>query len=255
MKLLTMLSKHLPVVVVITKARADHGFAGKVAELLPRASNVIRVRAIKELQDDGHLLAPMNLIELVEWTMDVIPEGQKNALAAAQKVALRLKKDRAHLIVASAATAAAGIGAMPIPFSDAYFLVPVQVSMLASITAAFGLPVNKAFLATLVSATMSGVGGTFAGRSLVANLLLLIPGAGVLLHGVISGTTAALFTLAFGEAHITAISFLLKENPEKNPSAEQIGLKLVEEMGRRSPFKKLSLGNNARSSARPRLVG
>src|SRR5208282_5219902 len=53
--------------------------------LLPKASNVIRVRAITELQDDGHLLAPMNLTDLVEWTMHVIPEGQKNAYAAAQK--------------------------------------------------------------------------------------------------------------------------------------------------------------------------
>ena len=114
-KLLNLLAKHIPVVVVITKSRADNGFRSEVQRLLPRASNVIRVRAIPELQDDGHVLGPMNLTDLVEWTMQVIPDGQKNAFAAAQRVTLRLKRERAHLIVASATTAAAGIGAFPIP--------------------------------------------------------------------------------------------------------------------------------------------
>ena len=120
----------------------------------------------------------MGLPELIEWTMQMIPEGQKNALVAAQKAALHLKKERAHLIVARAATAAAGIGAFPIPFADAYLIVPIQISMLANITATFGLPVNKAFLTTLVGSTMTGVAGTLDGRSVVASLMLLVPGAG-----------------------------------------------------------------------------
>jgi hypothetical protein len=119
-KLLNLLAKHIPVVAVITKSRADNGFRSEVQRLLPRASNVIRVRAIPELQDDGHVLGPVNLPDLVEWTMQVIPDGQKNAFAAAQRVTLRLKKERAYLIVASATSAAAGIGAFPIPFADAY---------------------------------------------------------------------------------------------------------------------------------------
>jgi hypothetical protein len=119
-KLLNLLAKHIPVVAVITKARADNGFRSEVQRLLPKASNVIRVRAIPELQDDGHVLGPMNLTDLVEWTMQVIPDGQKNAFAAAQRVTLRLKKERAQLIVASATIAAARTGAFPIPFADAY---------------------------------------------------------------------------------------------------------------------------------------
>jgi hypothetical protein len=112
--LLNLLAKYIPVVVVITKARADCGFRAEVQRLLPKASNVIRVRAIPELQDDGHVLAPMNLSDLVEWTVQVVPEGQKNAFAAAQRVALRLKRERAHLIVVRAAAAAAGVGASPL---------------------------------------------------------------------------------------------------------------------------------------------
>jgi uncharacterized protein (DUF697 family) len=235
-KLLDLLAKHLPVVVVITKSRADNGFRSEVQRLLPKASNVIRVRSIPELQDDGHLLAPMNLGDLVEWTMQVIPEGQKNAFAAAQRVTLRLKRERAHLIVASATTAAAGIGAFPIPFADAYLLVPIQISMLASITATFGLRVDTAFFATLVSSTLAGAGGTLLGRSVLGAFLLLIPGAGPFLNGLVSGITAGLFTTAFGEAHIAAISKLIRDNPNRHPTAEQIAIRLREEMARRNPF-------------------
>jgi uncharacterized protein (DUF697 family) len=234
--LLNLLAKHLPVVVVITKSRADNGFRSEVQRLLPKASNVIRVRSILELQDDGHLLAPMNLPDLVEWTMQVIPEGQKNAFAAAQLVTLRLKRERAHLIVASATTAAAGIGAFPIPFADAYLLVPIQISMLASITATFGLRVDTAFFATLVSSTLAGAGGTLLGRSVLGAFLLLIPGAGPFLNGLVSGITAGLFTTAFGEAHIAAISKLIRDNPNRHPTAEQIAIRLREEMAKRNPF-------------------
>ena len=207
--------------------------------------------SIPELQDDGHLLTPMNLADLVEWTMQVIPEGQKNAFAAAQRVTLRLKRERAHLIVASATTAAAGIGAFPIPFADAYLLVPIQISMLASITATFGLRVDTAFFATLVSSTLAGAGGTLLGRSVLGAFLLLIPGAGPFLNGLISGITAGLFTTAFGEAHIAAISKLIRDNPNRHPTAEQIAIRLREEMARRNPFNKEKSNSKFELSALP----
>src|ERR1700722_19571877 len=141
-------------------------------------------------------------------------------------------------MVASATTAAAGIGAFPLPFADAYLLVPIQISMLASITATFGLRVDTAFFATLVSSTLAGAGGTLMGRSVLGAFLLLIPGAGPILNGLISGITAGLFTTAFGEAHIAAISHLIQDYPNQNPSAEQVANGLREEMARRNPFNK-----------------
>ena len=68
--------------------------------------------------------------------------------------------------------------------------------------------------------------------------LLLIPGAGPFLNGLISGITAGLFTTAFGEAHIAAISQLIRDNPSRHPTAEQIASRLREEMARRNPFNK-----------------
>ena len=108
--------------------------------------------------------------------------------------------------------------------------------MLASITATFGLPVDTGFFATLVSSTLAGAGGTLAGRSFLGAFLLLIPGAGPILNGLVSGITAGVFTTAFGEAHIAAISHLVRDNPNNNPTAEEIPSRLREEMSRRNLF-------------------
>ena len=118
------LARHLPVVGVITKARADHGFRAQVQALLPEARQVVRVRAISDLLDDGHTLPPMGLDDLIAATGEVIPDGQRMALAAAQKASLEYKRKIAHGIIAGAGVAAAGAGASPIPFSDAFITGP-----------------------------------------------------------------------------------------------------------------------------------
>lgn len=137
-----MLSNHVPVLTVITKARSDDGFKQEVIKLLPNSRNVVRVRAIAERFDDDHVLNPMNLETLVAATSEVIPEGKRRALAAAQKASIGYKREQAHKIVASAATAAAAAGATPIPFADAVILAPIQVGMIAGITSVFALVVN-----------------------------------------------------------------------------------------------------------------
>jgi uncharacterized protein (DUF697 family) len=231
------LAPRMPVVIVITKARSDQGFRNVVQNLLPLAVNVVRVRAIREVFDDGQTLEPFGLRELVDLTMEIVPQGQKNAFAAAQKVVLRHKQDRAHLIVGSAVLAAGGVGAAPIPFADAYLLVPIQISMLSGITAAFGLPLSTSFLTTLVSSTFAGMAGTIGGRAVVGGLLLLIPGAGVFLKGLICASTAVAITTAFGESYIAALSALIEKDPGHPPTADQIGIQLKEELRKRNPFK------------------
>ncbi|XZV69194.1 GTPase domain-containing protein [Enterobacter sp. SA24] len=61
-----MLSQHMPVIAVITKARSDNGFKNEVQSLLPEVKNVIRVRAIEEEMDDGHIIKAMGLESLIE---------------------------------------------------------------------------------------------------------------------------------------------------------------------------------------------
>ena len=77
-----------------------------------------------------------------------------------------------------AAGLAASAAAAPIPFSDAFALVPIQVGMIAKIGITFGMELDTAAITTLVTSTLGASAATLIGRSVVSSLLKLIPGAG-----------------------------------------------------------------------------
>lgn len=113
-------------------------------------------------------------------------------------------------------------GASPIPFSDAVILVPIQIGMLAGISSVFGLEVSTAFLSTLVAAAAGATGATFVGRTLVANLLKLIPGGGTLAGGAISAATAAILTTTLGELYISTLAALFTESGGEAPDSDAV---------------------------------
>lgn len=221
-KLVEMLDKYIPVVGVITKSVEDNGFRQTVQELLPRTRNVVRVLAKERVLDGGYKIPAMGLETLVDLTMNLVPETQRDAFAAAQKISLNHKLQRAHAVVGTATLSAGGVGVVPLPFSDAIAIIPIQISMLAGISAVWGLPISTAFLGTLVSGAITGSAGTLVGRATVGALLKLIPGFGSTVGGVISAGVASSLTLAFGEAYITALNMLTKDDPNRIPTAEEI---------------------------------
>jgi uncharacterized protein (DUF697 family)/predicted GTPase len=224
-ELCKMLAEHMPVVAVITKIRSeksDRGFRAEVQKLLPMAANVIRIRALPEEEDDGSIKPVVGLKELVDLTMELVPEGHKRAFVAAQKIDVELKKTQSHVIVAGAAISAAGIAAIPVPFSDAVAIVPIQVGMLAGISATFGLSIDESFLTTVVGSIIVGAGGTLAGRMIVSGLLKLIPGVGSVIGSTISAATAATLTTAFGEAYIATLEMLFLQNKGEPPTPKEV---------------------------------
>lgn len=225
-ELVKMLAEYMPVVAVITKIRSlksDKGFRDIVQTLLPLAKNTVRVRALPEEDDDGNIKPAIGLKELVDLTFELVPEGQKRAFVAAQKVDIALKKQKSHGIVAAAAVSAGGIAVTPIPFSDAVAIVPIQVGMLAGISATFGLSIDHSFLSTLVGSILAGSGGTLAGRAIVSNLLKLIPGVGSFLGGTIAATTAAAITTTLGEIYIAVLEMLFLQNKGEPPTSKEVG--------------------------------
>lgn len=228
-QLVVLLAEFMPVVAVITKARSDQGFRAEAQRLLPQARNVVRVRAIPESLDDGHSLAAPGLVDLVQLTMELFPEAHRRAFTAAQKVDLTLKRQRSHLIMAGAVASATGIAATPIPFADAFLIVPIQVSMVAGITATYGLAFSEGFLSTLVASTVGGAVATVTGRAIVTGILKLIPGVGSVVGGVISAATAAALTTAFGEAYIATLDMLFARHGGEPPTEAEV----LEEVKRR----------------------
>jgi small GTP-binding protein len=221
-KLHETLSRHMPVVGVITKSRSDNGFKNEVQKLLPNAKNVIRIRALKETLDDGHQLPRMGLKELVDLSLELIPDAFQNAFVAAQKASLEQKIKYSRYIINTAIGAAGLTGGMPIPMSDAPIIVIEQIGMLAGISAVWGLDLNKSFLSTLIGSLVGCAGATVLGKTIVANLLKLIPGAGTILGGAISSATAISLTKSLGEIYLKTLKILFKEDDGNRPTPKEI---------------------------------
>ena len=130
----------------------------------------------------------------------------------------------------AAATAA---GATPIPFADALILVPIQIGMLAGISATFGIELSGAFLSTLVAAIAGTTGAAFLGRAIVSNLLKFIPGVGSVAGGAISAGTAAALTTALGELYIAVLAKLCTASEGEAPSPEVIAQEFKDRLAKR----------------------
>lgn len=139
---------------------------------------------------------PYGLMEVLGATFQVAPEAVRGALAAAQAIDVQLKAAQSHKAIGAAVTAAAAAAAVPIPFSSAAILVPIQFGMMARIAQLHGLGIDKSALLAVASTSVA----TSAGRAATTSLLKFIPGAGSVVGGVVNASVASSFTLAMGQA-------------------------------------------------------
>lgn len=242
-------AKGVPIILVLTQAyfkKETRGLQQAIEkENLPGVINIVPVVAQgMELDEEELEIKAKGLDRLVAVMLNAIPEALQKTLIAIQRVNLEAKKRKAHTIVATAAAAAAATGAAPIPLPDATLLVPAQVTMLGSITVVFGIPVEKAALTAVVTSTIGTAGATVMGRTIVANLIKLIPGAGSVVGGVISGATAAALTAALGETYIAILEQVCKGERKLSDLSTEAGRKDVADMfARRLSLKRDSKGN------------
>lgn len=195
----------LPVILVMTQVPTKLGeihpealeFADYIDGLsLPSAGATVLTNALV----DGFSGAPVfGVQDLLDATYLVVPDVAERALTAAQKIDIGRKKKAVDTIINQASALAAGIGATPIPFADAALLVPNQITMIARITAAYGLPPSRARAMSLAGSIVLTGGATMAGRYAVTNLLKFMPG-GAVAGSAISATIAASMTKAVGLA-------------------------------------------------------
>lgn len=82
--------------------------------------------------------------------------------------------------------------------------------MIASITVIFGFDINKSIITSLLSSTLGTGGATILGKTVVSNILKMVPGAGTIVGGAISAGTAGLITAALGEAYIALMELVFK---------------------------------------------
>ena len=238
------LAAMLPVIVVLTQAMDQAGaeeLKDYVKKECPGIVDCIPVVA-KAYELGPYTLNSFGLKELMHKTYGAIPEDSKRAFINAQRVDIEEKAEMAKRWAKRFVYETFAVGFIPIPFADAPIIAASQVTMIAKITSIFGISYDRAMLTSIVGA-MAGIGGAVVtGRALTTNLLKLVPGAGFVITGAISGSTAASLTLTMSKIYISA----LKEVSRREYQGETI---LPEEIKQlvESEMKKYITGNKKQS--------
>ena len=220
----------VPIIVVLTQC-----FSKKKAQEMRKAIgdenlNVVQIVPVLAQDyeiDENYVAKAFGLDVLIRVMSQALPDELLDTLQNLQKVSLDEKTKRAQAAVAAATAAAAAAGATPIPIADCAVLIPTQVAMIASIAVIFGVDVNKTVLASFVSSVLGSGGATLLGKTVVTNLLKLIPGAGSLAGGAISAGTAGLLTTALGETFILVMIRIYKGELSTKDLESSSGKKLI----------------------------
>ena len=213
------LAGEVPVILVFTQTideqRADE-LEATIREVdLPIAGGHA-VRTLAEQRRIGHqTLKPRGLEELVRLTNDLLPEAVRRAFTNAQGVVIGLKVDQSRAVVVGASATAAAAAAAPIPGSDAVMLKPIQLGMLAGITAIFGVELTNAQVMSLLTSVIGKGAMEKVGKRLVKEVAKHVPGG-----NVVNATVAAALTGALGEAYIRVCSEMLRRKAAGKPMPE-----------------------------------
>lgn len=210
-KLIEEISKKIPVILVLTQAIGEQTFEFQkyIEEMNLPVVAVHSVLAQPYIISEEYTVSPFGLKELIERTFNLIPESVRRSFTNAQQVDIERKVSSAKSWAKRYIATSFGVGFMPIPFSDASLLVPMQVTLLAHITVIFGVTIDKATILSIIAAVGGTGSATFIGRSVVSNAFKFIPGVGTIVGGVISGTTASIVTRALAESYIQVLKIIV----------------------------------------------
>lgn len=222
--LIKELARYVPVILVLTQAMGTSAneFKHYMERLNLPIQGIYPVMAEPFPIYESVTIPRWGLEDLVTASFECIPEENRQAFTNVQQIDIAQKTKEARRWVKKYIYTTFGIGFVPIPFSDASLLVPMQVTMLAHITAIFGVAVDQATLTAALGAVGGTTGATFAGRYIVANLTKMLPGVGTVVGGVISGATAASLTTALGYSYIEMLALLAKGNKLEDTELAQI---------------------------------
>lgn len=166
-----------------------------------------------ELAAEGASPPRWNVSEVADAIHELLPDEAKVESVRALEVPIEIRRELARTIVNHCSAAAVTVGLMPIPFSDAILLLPLQGVMVSGVAYLAGQPWDRrAALEWLGSVGVMG-GAAFGLRWGAQQLVKLIPGAGAL----VSGSVAGAGTLAIGRS---AIAYFVDGPGHRAPALE-----------------------------------
>ncbi len=212
-QLIEDISKKIPVILVLTQSIGEQSekFYQYLKEMNLAAVAVHSVLAEPYVISKDYTVAAFGLTELIHRTFNLLPKDVQKSFTNAQRIDIERKVTSAKNWARRYILTSFGVGFIPIPFSDASLLVPMQVALLAHITVIFGVPIDRATILSIIAAVGGTGSATVIGRSVVANAFKFIPGVGSVIGGVISGTTASVVTQALASSYIQVLK-VMSEN-------------------------------------------
>lgn len=215
-EMIQAISEKIPVVLVLTQSIGEQAteFQQVLKEMNLPVAAVHSVLAQPYVISKEYTVQPFGLKELIERTFNLIPESVRKAFTNAQQVDIDQKAESAKTWARRYILTTFGVGFVPIPFSDASVLVPMQVALLAHITVIFGVPIDRGTILSIVAAVGGTGSATMVGRSVVANAFKFVPGLGTVVGGLISGTTASVVTRALAHSYIQVLRVIASNELE-----------------------------------------
>ncbi|GAA9901957.1 hypothetical protein VN0786_08250 [Helicobacter pylori] len=211
---------NIPTIVVFTNTQAEAGDA-----FVQESQRVIDekwgfkgfVKAYARVNSVAYSLrgieAPVEgLKELVDETKKFLIDAKKNKqkhFLLIQKANIQARKqamiDESKTIIHVASGAVGAAGLIPIPFSDALAIAPIQAGMIYKMNDAFGVKMKDSVAASLITGLLGFTAIGQTAKTIVANLIKCIPGVGSVVGAVISGATAVAITESIGFAYLKAL--------------------------------------------------
>ena len=167
-----------------------------------------------------HKIFKEELERLIKDAIRKLPDALKDTFISAQKVNLKEKWNRVHKVIIPHALGSFGVGLVPIPFADAPILAANEWLMTVRILYVYDLGGLEAVLGGTIGTLMTTLGKSLT-KTLIANLLKFIPGAGSIAGGLISGGIAVLLTSSVGEALNISCYKLYEEILKGNKNIEK----------------------------------
>lgn len=203
--------KSVPIIVVITKSFSAPDREKKVEmvenafkeekKLNKNLKAVIPVVAATLTTGESAYVEPYGIPELIEKAGELLPEGMKAAVHDINAYKLKRRRILSQTVAGAATSAAVVVGAVPVPFSDAALLVPVEIGEVNGIAKVYGIKNNdqsKEFIDSIVK-----VGTVSIAAKAAISALKAIPGVDIA-AGVINAIIAGAIAAAIGEGSIYA---------------------------------------------------
>lgn len=213
-------SWNIPTIVVFTHTQAEAGdaFVQETKEIIGEEWGFKGfVRAYVRVNSVAYSLRGIEvpvegLKELVDETKKCLIDAKKNKekhFLLIQKANIQARKqamiEECKTIIHVASGAAGAAGLIPIPFSDALAIAPIQAGMIYKMNDAFGVELENSVATSLITGLLGVTAVAQVGRTLVNGFLKFIPVVG----SVAGGATAAVITEGIGFAYLKALKSAL----------------------------------------------